>query len=183
MKWYYQYAVLLLSLLALVTSCSNESDGSDDFVPYMEARINGELIVTNNVQVYESNWIDEPACIYRIRGDWSRSPHLAQVLRIDFPRHGGMLLQASYDVFEEEVGDVVEYWTIDYCETPEDPDGYNVYNDVSFTINHVGNNIYRGVFSFEVSVNCREKVLTIEGQFEIKSEIPLCEIRDPQLGG
>lgn len=84
---------------------------------------------------------------------------------------------AEYGVRDENnPGEMIYYWTIDYCEDSERPEGYNLYNDISFSINPRGNNIYRGTFSFEVSNNCRGDVVAITGEFEVKSEYPRCQL-------
>jgi hypothetical protein len=187
MKNLYQVAGILLGAYVLLASCGNGSDDSgtyDDFEPYMEARINGELIATNDAWLVDNqgDWVVNP-CFYAVMGAWDAnavSDRLDRTLKINFDPYviGDLQLDASatYGVRNENnPGEMIYYWTIDYCEDSERPEGYNIFNDIAFTISPRGNNIYRGTFSFEVSNNCRENVVVIEGEFEVKSEFPMCQ--------
>lgn len=176
---------LLFAILLLLAACSKGSnDEDDDFKPYMEVRINnGERIVTkdiNQLGEMECGWLgcSPGKCIYGVRGNWIGVSGIPdQHIQIEFANNIelGIDVTAQYLVFDEDIQETISYWTIDYCEDSERPNGYNIYNDISLSINPLGNNRYRGTFSFEVSNNCRESVIVIEGEFGIKSEIPICE--------
>ena len=183
----YQVVGALLGVFDLLSSCGGGSDDSspyNDFEPYMKVRINGELFTTKDAWLVdnEGDWV-VPACFYALKGSWEANAYAGmsgRTLTLNFDpyilRDFQVDANATYEVRDENnPGEMIYYRTIDYCEDAERPEGYNIFNDIAFTITPRGNNIYRGTFSLEVSNNCRENVVVITGEFEVKSEFPMCQ--------
>ncbi len=174
--------------MILAVGCSKESDsyikdGDPPFLGSMEAKINGELktwgivlplevcgdgfwgdvdcICCRGIQTGMDNIII-PEITEEISIYWDLSEEFAEKLTCSD-------VEASYDI---RAGDSLTYYsTRDLC----DPAGW-ICHDISFSITFVGNDVYKGTFSFVASSNCgEEEVVITDGKFEFKTELPLCD--------
>ncbi len=177
----YRFISVLICILVVLIACNKDSDRNKPYEDpryfgYMEARVNGELKTWEAATVIIPH--DYP-CFNGVSGGYKYvlpdSPETINIMFDMSPEFRCEEYYASYTITVD--GNISHYGSRDICED-EDPLTPNTYlcHDVSFTMNPIGNDIYKGTFSFVASRNCGEEVFTItEGKFEVKTGGNKCD--------
>lgn len=183
-----------IAIFLLLLACGKDSDSDNDyedprFHGSMEAKVNGELKVWPSTIALARCNCDPFGCACACNdglqcGYVGSLPDVTETIGIRWDvseDYGCADLDAWYaisDVDNISGGDaIIHYGSRDICED-EDPFTPNTYicHQVSFTITPVGDDIYRGTFSFVASRNCgEEEVVVTDGKFEVKIAGTLCD--------
>lgn len=172
----------VFSILVVLLACSKDSNSDKEYEDpryygYFEAKVNGELRSWGNAMASIPAYYN---CFVGVNSVYLyTSPEIPEMIYLRFDVHedwGCEGVNASYSIFEGDEN-IVHYDSRDLCEDddPFTPTTY-ICHDVSFTMNNVGNDIYRGTFSFTASRNCGEDLVVVtEGKFDFKTEAPPCD--------
>lgn len=163
-------------------ACNKDSDGDKPYEDpryfgYMEARVNGELKSWGNAMAtIPTYW----TCFVGVNSVYLYTlPENPEMIYLRFDVHedwGCEGVNASYSIFYGNEN-VDHYDSRDICEDDDQftPNTY-ICHDVNFNLSYVGNDIYRGTFSFKASRNCGEQeVVVTDGKFEFKTGAPTCD--------
>lgn len=185
----YRFIGVLIGILLTLIACNKDSNGDKPYEDpryfgYMEAKVNGEYKSWGDSMALNRGNCDAFGCVYGctlgVQSVYLYTlPDVPETIGIIFDVSEGWGCEEldawySISVGEENIG---HYGSRDLCED-DDPFTQTTYicHDVKFTITNVGNNIFRGTFSFTASRNCgEEQVVITDGKFEFETKLPLCD--------
>ena len=183
MKTVFRPIGAIIGLFFVLLACNKDSDSNGEYeydpryFGYMEAKVNGELKSWGNAMATVPVYYD---CFVGVNSVYLYTlPERPEMIYLRFDVSEGWGCEgvsASYSISDSDEH-VLHYGSRDLCEDddPFTPTTY-ICHDVSFTMNNVGNDIYRGTFSFTASRNCGEDIgVVTEGKFEFKVGLPPCD--------
>ncbi len=168
-----KYSFLLSTLFFFILfGCSNNSsDNEETFEGYMQAKINGELVLFPQI-IGVGHWNSDLGCIepyheiYGVKG--VMQPDGVSIHLHFSPSQGVGTYnpKAYYQTWTDYANS--RYNQIHYC--PDDDTQYEEAGSV--TITSTDNNRYKGIFNFTASDECGDTVFLItEGEFEIDQKV------------